>query len=582
MFPLPHPPRSTSPPPPPRKNALGLPPTYLKHLRALLHQWLEQQVVEDAGLPLARERPLRRLWNDERLEQLERALWQGAILPQKRKDDARTSRPGQETAKTLLEVDWNTWILGAMQRRKAWKKEVEAKGDHEEVTAVPPGPTTRSKEKPNGSSGDMGSLFTRSRSVPGTPIAPLGASTANTPVTGPTRPPSVASSSRSTTKADEAVTGSQDERDRPQAVANEYQAEERMREWVEAIARMPGYRKLALPKGEDWEVINGKLDLSVLIESAHMWLLDEYPSLPSLHRDLPGAFPQSSHYDHHRLEPARTPSSAAESLSVDAQPHSETLGTAIPMVKPVFCLHFPPVTAHALSRSGTARSNSTLRLSRIMSAGAETGTSARGWWASGGHPSSGLDSGRNWSELTAHPEGTPLEVQFVLGQFALPTSPTSLQRQSSISKPKTPKRRNSDASNSSVASESDVDASLGGEAPPSSTWSGTQKADSSVRRRQEALNIVIGGEASDWPCQEGEVMLVGGTVVIRGMESDAEREAIEKVLKVLVSTPALCTGRKRLISSCTPFSPCHSSLNCSTHSVYLAKLIRSHRRRKPS
>lgn len=96
------PPRASSPPLPPKKNAAGLPPTYLNHLRALLRQWLEQHGGTTSGLPGGDDG---RLWSSQGLEEVEKSIWDGAVL-------------GHDG---LLGQDWNACIVGAVKRRKAWE-----------------------------------------------------------------------------------------------------------------------------------------------------------------------------------------------------------------------------------------------------------------------------------------------------------------------------------------------------------------------------------------------------------------------------------------------------------------------------
>ncbi|ORX36029.1 hypothetical protein BD324DRAFT_520177 [Kockovaella imperatae] len=107
VFTLDHiPPRSTSPPLPPRKEAL--PPRYLDHLARLLRQWLEQQI--DEGLSEGGGR----LWKDDRLEDIERALWTTLV-------------------QGLLVLDWNQWALGAAERKRLWRAQRQAAPNVEEA-----------------------------------------------------------------------------------------------------------------------------------------------------------------------------------------------------------------------------------------------------------------------------------------------------------------------------------------------------------------------------------------------------------------------------------------------------------------
>ena len=206
------PPRSTCRPFPPREDVHGLPPKYLRHLRALLHQWLEQQVTSPRGLPGA-DSPTR-LWDDDRLNKLERAIWEGAVVPQH-----------VEGKRGLLDIDWGVWAVGAARRHKSWKErlvEVKLSKVEDEV---------------------RGRL-----AVPSTP-AP---SAFSTPGKTATRSPSVASANRSKAPEDAKVP-------EPSSVGGSEsdENEERQKEWCHVITGLRGFERLVTPKREEWEVVDG-------------------------------------------------------------------------------------------------------------------------------------------------------------------------------------------------------------------------------------------------------------------------------------------------------------------------------------
>ena len=100
----------------PRKNAQALPPTYLAHLSALLTQFLSQQVHKPDPTSLATQREDRPLWDANAVSKLHQAIWAGAMLS--------AASPGQgdeEGSMGLLGCDWETWLQGAVNRRKAGK-----------------------------------------------------------------------------------------------------------------------------------------------------------------------------------------------------------------------------------------------------------------------------------------------------------------------------------------------------------------------------------------------------------------------------------------------------------------------------
>lgn len=89
-----------------RHNLHGLPPTYLAHLKALLHQWLTQQTTPAGDS---------KLWSEKRVAQIERAIWEGAVLTSAERGSRRESG--------ILEQNWEGWIGGSTKRKSLWKEE---------------------------------------------------------------------------------------------------------------------------------------------------------------------------------------------------------------------------------------------------------------------------------------------------------------------------------------------------------------------------------------------------------------------------------------------------------------------------
>jgi 1-phosphatidylinositol-3-phosphate 5-kinase len=134
-----------------------------------------------------------------------------------------------------------------------------------------------------------------------------------------------------------------------------------------------------------------------------------------------------------------------------------------------------------------------------------------------------------------------IEVDFVEGRFALPfsaastTSPKRIGRESSQRKKKNLETTETTSYVTPSAETSDADAD--DDDDQSSTWSGTQRA-GSLLGRQTSWSALIAGYEDDIPrtqVEEGKVCLVGGTVIIRGIRRDEERQAIQKVLQLVVS-----------------------------------------------
>ena len=220
----PLPPRFTSTPPPPRKNALGLPPSYYAHLRGLLRQWLEQQQRSDEGLPKGTCHDDDRLWNDEKLREIEKAIWDGAVVPQKDSDGR----------KGLLELDWSFWAVGAAKRRRLWKASLAKDATRAKKASKSEVIQSAPENEPS-----------RGRLVPPSPSAV----TTSTPKKSPTRAPSVKSLEPPASREPRSASTSpgQEMKD----------PEEERRQFYQLLAQLKGFRALSRTRREDWEVIEG-------------------------------------------------------------------------------------------------------------------------------------------------------------------------------------------------------------------------------------------------------------------------------------------------------------------------------------
>ncbi|WVQ97361.1 hypothetical protein IAU59_004473 [Kwoniella sp. CBS 9459] len=557
----PIPPRSTSPPLPPRKNVNGLPPTYLRHLKRLLHQWLEQQVKQDEGdsLPLSKRADLSggldRLWSDERVKALEKALWEDAILPR------RVSRERGKGGKGLLELDWAGWVEGVRKAKDAWKAQVsqQEEADQAEERAkaelpVKPKPASKNR-KGSVTEGDPSGI--KRLNVPGSPLPPFSATStsASNPSRIITRPPSAASSSKSLSHTPQVQTharlhkGEPDPEDR----RSSGEGEDELREWCKKVSALKGFERLSSSKKDEWEVVE-----------------DDFPRYGTIQRDLPGAFPQSSSNDYYRASeghdrPYLTTSSSKTRFSDLGLPTPVSLSeTPIPkpeteMLKPVFCLYFPPSPSRL-----SGASNSTLPLKRDNSLGARSnvsvdsngGGNGKKWW--GG-------SGGRWSEMTigpdhpVEPEPEP-EIEFVERQFALPSTADGQGTwRRSLSRRRGKKREsvlesfgrspgsiasgsaNEESATATSVSDTDNDneesRGTDNDEADSSTWSGTQRGSSSST--SDSWATVIAGSEDDIPIkgiQEGTAGIVGGTIVIRGVKKEEDRKALESILQLLIYT----------------------------------------------
>ena len=251
---IPHDPpplRSSSPPLPPRKHALGLPPTYTAHLRALLHQWLTQQTT-NADLPPTADHSNTPapLWDDHKVQAIEKAIWTGAIIPGDKADGR----------KRLLQLDWADWTSGAARRKRLWRDT----HPHSPADSMdkPANETLKGKRRPQSIHTEDGSRGTLA--APPTGLSTL--STSSTPQRIPSRPPSVASTERTWrgdgTRSPLGVSPSINEGDGQDP-------EERQRDFHHVLMDLRGFQPFTVQSKDEWEVLGGTYRRSVLRQHAH-------------------------------------------------------------------------------------------------------------------------------------------------------------------------------------------------------------------------------------------------------------------------------------------------------------------------
>nr|XP_019049347.1 hypothetical protein I302_03133 [Kwoniella bestiolae CBS 10118]OCF28277.1 hypothetical protein I302_03133 [Kwoniella bestiolae CBS 10118] len=533
----PFPPRSTSPPLPPRKNVAGLPPTYLRHLRRLLHQWLEQQIrsSQDPSSQAGRKQDFAEqepLWSKAKVEVLEKVIWEGAIVP-------RLSRQDGKKGKALLELDWAEYTRGAVKRKAKWKESQERKilaaGDVAESTTVEAstkGPKS-GKQSRKGSVTEFDPAGKGRLTIPGSPLPPQF--TSSTPSRSNSRPSSVASSSNSVTATPNPATPSHPKGTKKGDDESGDEEDIPLQEWCQIIRSLKGYTKLSLPKKDEWEVVE-----------------DDFPKYGTIPRDVPGAFPQSSFYEYRSSSEDQLHLTASSSKTrfsdlglptPTSLPNPPQLDTEL--LKPVFCLHFPSPGRHQEA------SSSTLRLKRDNSLGKKSVSSVdsdggnKKWWSG---------SGGRWSEMTigpkseVQPEFHP-EIEFAEGQFALPSHGCGrgTWRQGMLKKsskkrisvfnsfsgsPESSTSLHEDASSTTSSTETDQSAEGN-----SSIWSGTEKGFRTSDRG--GLSLIITGLEDDIPrkeAEQGEIGIVGGTLVVRGVQGEEEQIALQRVLQLLIYT----------------------------------------------
>ena len=168
----------------------------------------------------------------------------------------------------------------------------------------------------------------------------------------------------------------------------------------------------------------------------------------------------------------------------------------------------------------------TLRLRRQASTGGESVAGNKSF-------DDGRDgSGGRWSGMTIGRKvdtHEPVKVSYVDGKFALPTPSRGLKEEERSMTPDV-HRRPSSSSSDAVDSEDDRISSI---KEASSNWSGTQRARSYVRADGQSSCFIIGTER-DVP-REQLVRLIGGTLVVDGFQRQTERDALQSILRLLVS-----------------------------------------------
>ncbi|KAK8866021.1 hypothetical protein IAR55_001172 [Kwoniella newhampshirensis] len=524
----PFPPRSTSPPLPPRKNAFGLPPSYLRHLRRLLHQWLEQQIrTEEDGLPRGGRgrsgEEEEHLWSDETVLNFEKAIWEGAVIPQLNSD--------RRNGKNLLDLDLNAWVPASAKRKRLWKEEMikqrHAGGTEDSRTAKATKDTVRSGASAHVRN-DTDAVPREGRlTVPATP--PYSADLSISPSRMSSRTSSMSSFLPPERRRDAA--GIPDSPGQGEGRATDENEEgDDQKAWCEVITALKGFQELSLDKRDEWEVIN-----------------DDVPSASTVQPDLPGAFPQLSNLDYQSrsvdlLQPTASSSRTQFSelgLPVPSAATVTAAGAHYNIVKPVFCLHFLGPLSHIIGGLGTRRKES-IGASSTGSIGSSGG---KRWW--GG-------SGGRWSDITVGPgliNDQILEIDFFEGEFVLPTSPSPNSQSVTERRSRAAMRKRKSVLNTflsspapsvedtTITSDSEVDESQGNVENFSSTWSGTQR--STIRTAPGSWSKIISGADDDIPrdqVADGQVMIVGGTMVIKGVTKDIERRALENVLKLVLYT----------------------------------------------
>lgn len=203
-----------------RHNLHGLPPTYLAHLKALLHQWLTQQTTPAGDS---------KLWSEKRVAQIERAIWEGAVLTSAERGSRRESG--------ILEQNWEGWIGGSTKRKSLWKE--ETRQEEEKI---------KEDEKTEAHVSRKSSMGDRDRGRLRLMVAQAG-STASTPSNASPRASSVASTERRQ-GTDSAP------RDVNKGKTPEQSDQEKLQGWCRIVSTLDGYEPLSLAKADGWEDIN--------------------------------------------------------------------------------------------------------------------------------------------------------------------------------------------------------------------------------------------------------------------------------------------------------------------------------------
>ena len=201
--------RSSSPRSP--HNVQGLPPSYLAHLRALIRQWLEQTYKNDSSTT---DRATARLWTQEQITQIQKALWESVILPS-----------GDQSH--LLDIDWVDWAARSAKRKEAWREYCSQSTRDAQQNELRPDEVTKDK---------------------------LGISSVlNTPLLSPRLTPSRSSSAASVRQTPPLL---------PESLGDLGQTEEikdpeiKRAEFFATLSKLPGFQ--ALSTRDEWELVDGK------------------------------------------------------------------------------------------------------------------------------------------------------------------------------------------------------------------------------------------------------------------------------------------------------------------------------------
>lgn len=143
--------------------------------------------------------------------------------------------------------------------------------------------------------------------------------------------------------------------------------------------------------------------------------------------------------------------------------------------------------------------------------------------------------------MTVAAEDGKVEMEFVPGRFALLRGQEGLVRRRSSTmrrraKGVTTSHNDDNDSNDGDDSGTDNDETVDSH---ESTWSGTERGHGRKSDKDSSENVVVAGSGLDIPvvaAGRGEVGVVGGTIVIRGVKREEERRGLEKVFEAIVSS----------------------------------------------
>lgn len=137
------------------------------------------------------------------------------------------------------------------------------------------------------------------------------------------------------------------------------------------------------------------------------------------------------------------------------------------------------------------------------------------------------------------PAEEKVEIDFVGGRFALPRSEGSRVRRSSTIRKKAHEVEGINPGTANSTDEVD-EGTVSTDDSQGSGWSGTERGrgEDGTIIKNHSEDIVISGSGSDIPLKaaiRGEVGVVGGTILIRGIKRGEERRGIERVFRAIVS-----------------------------------------------